>query len=257
MTTFAHSWYMTLRLLRVRVRQPWYIAITLVQPIIWLLLFGALFRRVVELPGFGASSYLDFLTPGIVVMTALFSAGWSGMGIIEDLNAGVMDRFLVAPARRGGLIVGRIADMAVVLTVQSLIIVAIGLAIGARYDGGPLGILVLVVAAVLLGAAFSSLSNALALLVRREESLIAMVQFVVLPATFLSSGLMAMGMMPGWMRGAARFNPVNWAVEAGREALVASPDWGLVLGRCGLLLALAFACGWLSTLAFRSYQRSA
>ena len=257
MSTFAHSWYLTLRLLRVRVRQPWYIAVTLVQPIIWLLLFGALFRRVVELPGFGAASYLDFLTPGIVVMTALFAAGWSGMGIIEDLNAGVMDRFLIAPARRGGLIVSRIADMAVVLAVQSLIIVAIGLVLGAHYDGGLLGVVALVVAAVLLGAAFSSLSNALALVVRKEESLIAMVQFVVLPATFLSSGLMAMGMMPSWMRGAARFNPVNWAVEAGREALAASPDWGLVLGRGGLLLALAAVCGWLSTLAFRSYQRSA
>jgi ABC-2 type transport system permease protein len=168
-----------------------------------------------------------------------------------------MDRFLIAPARRGGLIVGRIADMAVVLAVQSLIIVAIGLALGASYDGGVLGIAALVAAAVLLGAAFSSLSNALALLVRREESLIAMVQFVVLPATFLSSGLMASGMMPAWMRAAARYNPVNWAVEAGRAALAASPDWGLVLGRGGLLLALAVVCGWLSTLAFRSYQRSA
>jgi ABC-2 type transport system permease protein len=257
MTTIAHSWYMTQRLFRVRMRQPWYIAVTLVQPIIWLLLFGALFRRVVELPGFGATSYLDFLTPGIVVMTALFSAGWSGMGIIEDLKEGVMDRFLIAPARRGGLIIGRIADMAIVLSIQSLIIVAIGLLLGAGYDGGLLGIAVLVAASVLLGAAFSSLSNALALLVRQEESLIAMVQFVVLPATFLSSGLMAMGMMPSWMRSVARFNPVNWATEAGREALAATPDWGIVLGRCALLLALAAACGWVSTLAFRSYQRSA
>jgi ABC-2 type transport system permease protein len=84
-----------------------------------------------------------------------------------------------------------------------------------------------------------------------------MVQFVVLPATFLSSGLMASGMMPAWMRTAASYNPVNWAVQAGREALAADPDWGLVLGRGGLLLALAVACGCLSTLAFRSYQRSA
>jgi ABC-2 type transport system permease protein len=257
MTTVAHSWYLTLRLLRVRMRQPWYIAVTLVQPIIWLLLFGALFRRVVELPGFGAASYLDFLTPGIVVMTALFAAGWSGMGIIEDLNAGVMDRFLVAPARRAGLIIGRIADMSVVLLVQSLIIVAIGLALGASYDGGVVGIAVLVGASVLLGAAFSSLSNALALLARREETLIAMVQFIVLPATFLSAGLMSSAMMPSWMADAARFNPVNWAVEAGRSALAATPDWGVVLSRCGLLLALALACAWLSTLAFRSYQRSA
>ncbi len=60
--------------------------ISLVQPVVWLLLYGALFRKIVEIPGFGAGSYIDFLTPGVVVMTALFSAGWSGMGLIDDLE---------------------------------------------------------------------------------------------------------------------------------------------------------------------------
>jgi ABC-2 type transport system permease protein len=63
-------------------RQPWFVAITLVQPIIWLLLFGAMFKRVVEIPGFHGGSYIEFLTPGIVIMSALFSAGWHGMGLI-------------------------------------------------------------------------------------------------------------------------------------------------------------------------------
>jgi ABC-2 type transport system permease protein len=89
MTTLAHSRYMTLRHLRELWRQPWYVAITLVQPVIWLLLFGALFKRVVEIPGFGGGNYIDFLTPGIVVITALFSAGWSGMSVINDIDRGV------------------------------------------------------------------------------------------------------------------------------------------------------------------------
>ena len=79
------------------------------QPVIWLLLFGALFKRVVDIPGFGGGSLHRFLTPGVVIMTALFSAGWSGMTVIDDIDRGVMDRFLVSPVRRGALIAGRLA----------------------------------------------------------------------------------------------------------------------------------------------------
>ena len=75
--------------------------IALVQPIIWLLLFGALFKAVTEIPGFAGGSYIDFLTPGVVVMLAVSSAGWTGMGFIEDINSGVMDRMLAAPVWRG------------------------------------------------------------------------------------------------------------------------------------------------------------
>jgi ABC-2 type transport system permease protein len=81
-TAIAHSYYMTMRSVRALLRQPAYVAITLIQPVIWLLLFGALFKSVVRIPGFGTASYITFLTPGVVVMTALFSSGWSGMTFI-------------------------------------------------------------------------------------------------------------------------------------------------------------------------------
>jgi len=78
----------------------------------------------------------------------------------------------------------------------------------------------------------------------------------VLPLTFLSSGFMQANLLPGWIREASRFNPVNWAIEAGRSALSANVDWGLVLSRAGYLVALVLACGWFATRAFQSYQRS-
>src|SRR5215207_6848130 len=98
-----HTWYMTRRHLMELFRQPVWIATTLVQPIIRILLYGALFKRIVDIPGFGADNYIDFLTPCIVLMTALFSGGWTGMGLIEDMKAGVTDRFLVTPVSRGAL----------------------------------------------------------------------------------------------------------------------------------------------------------
>ena len=87
--------YMTLRDLRALWRQPWYVVATLVQPVIWLLLFGELFKRVADLPGFGDESYIAYLAPGVVIMSALFSSGWNGMATIEEINRGVTDRLLV------------------------------------------------------------------------------------------------------------------------------------------------------------------
>jgi ABC-2 type transport system permease protein len=255
-TALVHSRAMTIRHLRALWRQPLWIAVTLVQPVIWLLLFGALFKRVVEIPGFEGGSYVDFLTPGVVVMTALFSSGWLGMSIIDDLDLGIMDRFLVSPVARGALISGRLAYQAISTVIQSVIIVLLGLAVGASFPGGAAGVSVLILCAVLLGTALGSLSNALALLVRQRESLIGAVTFVTLPLSFLSATFIQPDLAPGWIQAIARVNPVNWAVEAGREAVGAQVDWSFVLSRVGFLAAFALVCAWLSARAFRAYQRS-
>ena len=248
--------YLGARGVRALLRQPWYVAVTLVQPVIWLLLFSQLFRQVTRLPGFPGNSYIAFLTPGVVVMTCLFSSGWAGMGLIVDMDRGVMNRFLVSPVRRGALITGALLYQALSIVVQSLIILGLGAACGARFPGGAVVLVVFLVGVLLLGAAFASYSNALALLIRREESVIGAVNFLVLPLSFLSATLLPVNLLPDWMRQVARFNPVNWAVLVGRETLSPDVDWGLVASRTGCLAALAIAAGWLSTRAFRAYQRS-
>ena len=253
----AHSAFLTVRSLRALSRQPIYLAFTLIQPMIWLLLFGQLFKRLADLPGFGANSYLEYLTPGIVVMTAMFSAAWAGTAFIEDMDRGVMDRQLTSPLSRAALITASLAYQGVTMVIQSAIVLAIALLTGARFDGGLPGILVLVACAVLLGLAFAALSNAVALLVRQQEALIGVSQFLTMPLTFLSSVLMAPALMPNWVADVARFNPVDWAAVAAREALSSTPDWALIGRDLGLLLALMLVMGWLATRAFRTYQRSA
>lgn len=244
------------RELRALLRQPAYLAITLVQPVVWLLLFGALFHSVAEVPGFGAESYVDFLTPGVVVMCALFSSAWSGMGMHEDIDRGVMDRFLVTPVHRSALVGGRLVHQAAVTAVQSLVIVAIGLLVGAHVPSGMVGVAVLVLASILLACCFAALSNALALVVRNEETIIAASQFVILPLSFMSTIFMPAALLPGWIGAIAEVNPVNWAVVAGRDAISTSPDWAGVSVRLGALLVLAICCAGVATRAFRSYQRS-
>jgi ABC-2 type transport system permease protein len=257
MTILSHSLFMTQRHLRNLLRQPWWIAIALVQPIVWLVLYGQLFKRVVELPGFNASSYISFVTPGVVIMSALFAGGWNGMGVIMDMNAGVMDRLLVSPINRSAIIVGRIMSMSVESIVQSVILISLGFFFGARFEGGMTGIIVLFLCAILLGSPFAALSNALALALRRQESVIGAANFILMPLLFLSPVFMAKNIMPDWIHNVSRFNPVNWAVEAARDALSAHTDWGFVLLRIAGLLAFAVFSGWLATGAFRTYQRSA
>jgi ABC-2 type transport system permease protein len=256
MTLVRQTGYMTLRHLRELFRQPWFVAVSLVQPIIWLLLFGALFKKIVEIPGFHGHSYIAFLAPGVVVMTAMFNSAWSGMALIEDLQKGVTARFLVTPVRREALIAGRIVKEAIVVVLQSIIIVALALAVGASFPGGAAGVAALLLISALLGAMFGALSNGFGLIMRQEEALIGAVQFLVLPLTFLSTTFLQSNLMPNWIRHVSDFNPVNWAVVAGRAATQSHPDWGLVASRAGFLVALLALCLWFATRAFQAYQKS-
>jgi ABC-2 type transport system permease protein len=256
MIALRQTWQVSLRYLRVFARQPAYLGITLTQPIIWLLLFGALFKAVTQIPGFNGSSYVDFLTPGVVVMLAVSSAGWTGMGFIEDINGGVMDRALVSPVWRGALNLGSVVYAMLTIAVQTALIVLLALALGADYTNGVGGVVILILVAALLGAAFASLSNGVGVLARQRESLIGAVSLVLLPLTFLSSALMQQSLVPGWIRTVSKLNPVNWAVEAGRSAAMQKLDWGLVASRVGLLVALVALCAWFATWAFGAYQRS-
>jgi ABC-2 type transport system permease protein len=255
MITFRHGVYMMQRHLLNLWRQPIWIAVTLVQPVIWLLLYGALFKSVTRIPGFHSHSYIQFLTPGIIVMTALFSSGWSGMAVIDDIDKGILDRFLVSPVVRGSLIIGRLLNGTVIVVVQSLIIVVLAVIVGARFPNA-WGIIVLIALACFLAASVGCLSIALALIARREETLIAAVNFFVLPLTFLSTAFMQRSLVPRWIQHAASVNPVNWAVEAGRASVLPGTDWSMVLTRLGLLAALTAVCIALATRAFRAYQRA-
>jgi len=247
--------HLLLRHLRTTLRLPIWIAVTLIQPVIWLTIYGQLFRSVVEIPGFAATSYIQFLTPGVVIMTALFGSAWSGMGLIEDLTDGVMDRMLATPVSRAALISARVLHAALTVAVQSVIILLFGMALGARIAGGLPGFLAILMLGALLGAGMSALSNGLALVTRREETLIAVINFFGLPLTFLSTAFMAAELMPGWIRALSRANPVNWAVVASRDAMLGQA-WGGVAKAASMLAGFMLVSVWISTQAFRAYRKS-
>ncbi len=252
----AHSWFMLGRNVRNLLRQPIWIVTILTTPLVWLLLYSQLFRRITDLPGFGTDSYIQFLTPGVVVMTAFFSATWSGMSMIEDIDRGVIERFLATPARELALVLSQVVRSGLQGSIQALIILLVGLAMGARVHAGPAGWLVLVLTAFLVATTFAGFSHGIALLTRREETMIALANFIALPLMFLSAILIAENLMPEWMQWAARFNPVDWGVRAAREPALPGTDWLEVATYLGLLAAFTLLTAGFATWAFRAYQRT-
>jgi ABC-2 type transport system permease protein len=154
------------------------------------------------------------------------------------------------------LIAGPLMQNTLVILIQSLIIVVLALILGASFPNGPAGVAALILISSIVGAGFGALSNGLGLLFLKEDSLIATMVFLQLPLTFLSGAFMQEDLQPEWMQTVADFNPVNWAIEAGRNVAMEDLDWTLVLTRTGLLVAFLVAAGMFATRTFRTYQRS-
>ncbi|HEX3513484.1 MAG TPA: ABC transporter permease [Trebonia sp.] len=253
----SDTWHLTGRKLRALARQPFVLMMGVVQPVIWLFLFGDLFRKVIDIPGFGfQGSYLAYLIPGIVAMNAMSGNMWAGMAMIEEIDRGTLNRFLVTPASRLAIMNASVAEQAVSTTVQTLIIVVLGLAGGARYPGGAVGILVLIVASILVGVFWGALSNMTGMLVRDRMAIIGVYTLFMLPLMFLSSAFMQPSFLPGWMQAVASRNPLNWEVQIGRDAIAASTDWSAVAVRAGGLLALALIAVAISVTTFRNYAKN-
>ena len=255
MNVLRDTGWMVVRLARNLMREPIWIALLLIQPMIWLVLYGQLFSRVPALRGH-ATTYVEFLLPGIVVMNAFFGGSWAGMGMITDLDRHVIDRFLASPVSRFAIVFAQIVRSALTASIQGVILVLVGFALGVRIEGGALGVVVVLATAALIAMVFSGVSNGIALLVRREATMIAASNFVSLPLMFLSSILITQRVMPDWMQTIARFNPVNWGVQAGRHAVVDGSHWGTVAQFLLFLCAAAAVTAAFATWCFRAYQRS-
>jgi ABC-2 type transport system permease protein len=251
-----HTWYMIGRHTRNQLREPLWIAIILIQPMVWLLLYGQLFKNVTKLGGFGTTSYITFLAPAIVVMNAFFGASFSGLSLVFDIERKFVERFLATPASRLALVLSQIVRSALIAAIQAVIILLVAYALGVRVHAGALGWLVILVVTILVNAGFAGLSQGIALLVRRESTVIAVANFISLPLLFLSSTLLAQQQMPHWMQRASNFNPVNWGVEAAREVVLPGTDWGTVAAHLYYLFAVAFVTAAFANWTFRAYEGS-
>lgn len=215
------SWFISdtknlfLKYLRMTVRMPMWTFFGLIQPLLWLIIFGQLFQSLSQLPGFPQGGYIYFLTPGIIVMTVLFGSSWSGVNLLRDLTHGVMEKLLVAPVSRSAIVLSRLLHNGFTVMIQVFLLVLVAAPLGAGFPRGA-GLFWIWAATLLLAVGFSAVSNALAMILKREEPLVVMGNMLTLPLLFFSPALMPVEFLPEWIRAASRINPVTYGVDAVR-----------------------------------------
>jgi len=244
--------YQVLRHLRTLFRIRVWIFISLIQPIIWLVLFTQVFKSLSGLPGLGTASYLQFFAPGVVVMTVLFGSAWAGMGMLQDIDMGILSKMLATPVTRLSIITSRVIASMVMLVIQALIIFTIAVIMGVNIATGVPGVLFSIILICLLGLGFAAFSNGLALLFKRPEPLMGVINFVALPTVFLSSAMMPSQLLPGWLDTVRHFNPVDYAVVGVRDLVLTGYVWSDLWRSMLVLAAWATAGITFGTLMFRA-----
>ncbi len=212
---FSDTYYLFLKYLKLTWRMPMWTFFGLIQPLIWLLIYGQLFKGLSMLPKFPTKDYVQFLTPGVIIMTVLFGASWSGVSLLRDLRHGVMEKLLVAPIIRSSIVFSRLLHNGFTVVIQVFMLVIVAALIGAGLPRGQ-GLFWVWVIILLLAVGFSAISNALAMFLKEEEPLVVIGNMLTLPLLFFSPALVPADFMPKWMQVASRFNPVTYGVEAVR-----------------------------------------
>jgi ABC-2 type transport system permease protein len=250
----ADTWYLFNKFMKITIRMPMWTLFTLVQPLIWLVIFGQLFKNIIQLPGFPTDSYMDFFVPGVLIMTVLFGSSWSGVSLLREIQSGTVDKMLVSPVSRIAIVLSRVLHSTAQVVVQVFIMLIVAWALGAQLNLNPfyLGLTMLVV--ILLGLCFASISNGFAIMLQREEPLVIIGNLMTLPLMFFSTALVPASFMPSWIEYISMANPINYAVEAVRAVLVGEPNLGAFMMPFIILLLVTGAALWWAVSAFNSLR---
>lgn len=249
--TLSESGVLWIRQLRKLVRIPMLLFFALFQPLLFLLLFSQVFDRLADLPGFAYDNYLQFLVPSIIALTALNSAFQSGIGMVTDIEEGLLDKFLIAPIRRSSILLGKVLADATRIAIQASMIVLVSFIMGARFATGMGGIAVMLVLAALFGVAWAGMSNVIALRTGNGELTMMIGILITFPVLFLSTAFMPKLLLPDWLDKFASFNPITYIVEALRALVNDGWDWTAVGQALGVTGGLAVFTLTAATAAFR------
>ena len=234
MTTLVQIWLIFQRAMRQSLRNPVWVIIGIVQPVLYLTLFGPLLQPLVAAtPGFPPGDAYQVLVPALLVQLGMFGSLFAGFSLIQEYRTGVVERMRVTPASRTALLLGRSMRDVVVLVVQGILLTLVAMLFGLRAP--PLGIAVALVLVAVVAVATSAASYAMALLVKSEEALGPLLNAIVVPLLLLSGILLPMTLAPAWLFALSRLNPFAYVVDAERAAF----QGAVVSGTVGLGLAVA------------------
>lgn len=201
------------------IRNPAWVVIGVVQPLLYLLLFAPLLKSISAAPGFPSGGPYNVFVPGLLVQLGMFGAAGVGFSLISELRMGVIERLRVTPVSRVALLLGRALRDVLSILVQSLILILLALPFGLSIN--PVGVIVVLALIALIGLLTASVAYAVALWVRDENSYAPIVFTAALPILLLSGVLLPLGLAPQWLRNIAALNPLSYAVDAARAVFLA------------------------------------
>ncbi|MGH7609958.1 MAG: ABC transporter permease [Candidatus Dormibacteria bacterium] len=233
------------------IHNPAWVAVGVIQPVLYLLLFAPLLKTVAAVPGFPHGGAYNVFVPGLLVQLGIFGASGVGFNLIAELRFGTVERLRVTPVSRLALLLGRALRDVLTLLVQAVILVLLALPFGLSLE--PAGILIALGLVVLIGLFFASVSYALALVLKDENSFAPLLFTANLPLLLLSGVLLPISLAPAWLRAIANVNPFSHVVAANRAAFLdhlGDPD--VVQGAVIMAVLAVLAVAW----AARSFGRA-
>jgi ABC-2 type transport system permease protein len=236
--------------MRLLLREPAWAVIALIQPLLYLVLFGPLLKPLAGRSGFPPGDAWQVFVPGLLVQLGMFGSLFVGFGLLAEMRSGVVERMRVTPASRLALLMGRVLRDCLALMGQATLLVLAAVGFGLR--ASPAGVALVLGIVAMLGVALSSFSYAAALKLKSEDALAQLLNSLVVPALLLSGILLPMSLAPRWLRALSRANPFSHVVEGARAAIRGDLAGPAVLA--GLVAATALAIAGV-VVGTRTFQR--
>jgi ABC transporter DrrB family efflux protein len=242
---------LTRRELLIWMRNPAFIFFTIVQPVMFVLLFRYVFGGAIPVRVKGG--YVDFLMPGIIAQSAAFASFGTAIALARQLQKGVIDRFRAMPMARSAVLLGRLSGDTARLVVTLLVILGVGYAVGFRFENGALPGLLMMVLGVVLGVTICTVSAYVGLAIKDEEAVSSFGLVWLFPLTFVSSAFVPVYSMPGWLQAFAKNQPVTIVIDEMRSLALGGPlglhAWQSAVWLGGIIAVFV-------PLAVRAYRRA-
>ena len=198
---------------------PSQIFMRVIQPALWLVIFGSVFARIRVLPD-GGDNYLQFLTPGVLAQSVVFVAIFFGLQVVWERDLGLLSKLLSTPTPRYSIVIGKAFAAGARSVFQAIVVLILALIMRVDLHLTPLTIPLVLVVIILSGMCFSSMSLLLASFMKTRERMMAIGQTITMPLFFASSAVYPIDIMPDWLKVIAGVNPLSYIVDAMRSLLV-------------------------------------
>ena len=255
------------RWIKKTLRRPQFLFFSLVQPIVWFVLFTYAFQAIADIrqpiPNTfpvqyitfetltGTSSYVTFFTAAVIIQTVISSAMQSGIGMVTDLESGYMDKMRVAPIHRSAILMGKVLSDGVRILIQTVVILALGFVLGVVITTGVGGLVLLLAIAMAFGIAWSGISTFIGLATKNSETTLMVSILTTFPLLFLSTAMMPKPLLAPWVQTVATYNPMTYIADAMHALVIRGFDWTVL----GYALLTILAVGVVSLSATTSMFR--